>query len=560
MSVKTFLLHVCASSLALAQTQLQVDTLRTQLQSIQNKAAASLQIVESPSRPLNWKELVDADAAGVQLLAGQTRTTLSQVTTRSTSVSSGTNLQAALDLAQPGDTLVLEAGVEYKGNFILPKKVGTGVITITSSRMSELPAAGQRVTPADSAAMPRIVSANASAALATAPGAHHYRVVGVEFTTPAGVYNGGIVQLGSGNDTTDAALPYEIELDRVYVHGDTTVGSKRGVAFNGKALTVRNSWISDIKSKTQDAQAICGWNGPGPFVIVNNRLEATGENIMFGGAEPYLVGVTPSDITISGNHITKPLSWRGIWPVKNLLELKTGRRVLISGNILENNWTSAQVGYAILVKPGTENVKTAAITTDVTITNNIVRHSTGGINILGRNSTGGFVSNVSVRNNLFDDLGANWGTPPSLFSIIAGGDGIVIENNTAIATTLNTALTFDSTYAANNFVMRSNIVARGNYGVKGSGTAEGTATLTKYTPASIFTNNVIYGPGFNSAIYPSMNYFAAAVADIGFEDLAAGNVTLRAGSLYKGKGANGRDPGVDYAAVTAATQTVINGR
>ena len=560
MPFKRLLFYVYASSLALAQTQLQVDTLRTQLQSIQDKAAESLQIVESPSRPLNWKELVDADAAGVQLLAGQTRTTLSQVTTRSTYVSSGTNLQAALDLAQPGDTLVLEAGVEYKGNFILPAKAGTGVITITSSRMAELPAAGQRVTPANNVAMPRIVSANGSAALATAPGAHHYRIVGVEFTTPAGVYNGSIVQLGSGNETTDAALPYEIELDRVYIHGDPTVGSKRGVAFNGKALTVRNSWISDIKSNTQDAQAVCGWNSPGPFVITNNRLEATGENIMFGGAEPALVGVTPSDITITANHITKPLSWRGSWPVKNLLELKTGRRVLISGNILENNWTSLQVGYAILLKPGAENVKTIAITSDVTITNNIVRHSAGGINILGHNTTGGSVTNVIIRNNLFDDLGANWGGSPSLFSIIAGGNGIIIENNTAISTTLNTALTFDGTYTASNFVMRSNIIGRGNYGVKGSGIAEGAATLTKYTPASIFTNNVIYGPGFNSAVYPSMNYFTAAVADIGFEDLAAGNVALRAGSLYKSKGANGRDPGVDYAAVTAATKTVINGR
>jgi hypothetical protein len=469
-------------------------------------------------------------------------------------------LQAALDLAQPGDTLVLEAGVEYKGNFILPKKVGTAVITITGSRMSELPATGQRVTPANSAAMPRIVSASGAAAIATAPGAHHYRIVGVEITTPSGIYNGGIVQLGYGNETTDAAQPYEIELDRVYIHGDAAVGSKRGVALNGKALTVRNSWISDIKSNTQDAQAICGWNGPGPFVIVNNRLEATGENIMFGGAEPYLVGVTPSDITITGNHIMKPLSWRGTWPVKNLLELKTGRRVLISGNILEYNWGSSQVGYAILLKPGTENVKTIAITADVTITNNIVRHSAGGINILGRNSTGGSVTNVIIRNNLFDDLGANWGNPPSLFSILAGGNGIVIENNTAISTTLNTALTFDGAYAANNFVMRSNIVARGNYGVKGSGTAEGTATLSKYAPGSIFTHNVIYGAGLNSGVYPTMNYFAPSAADIGFEDLAASNVTLRAVSLYKGKSANGRDPGVDYVAVTDATKTVINGR
>jgi hypothetical protein len=121
-------------------------------------------------------------------------------------------------------------------------------------------------------------------------------------------------------------------------------------------------------------------------------------------------------------------------------------------------------------------------------------------------------------------------------------------------------LTFDGTDPVNNFVMSSNIVARGNYGVKGSGIAEGTATLNKYTPGWIFTNNVIYGSGVNSAAYPPMNYFASTITDIGFEDIATGNVSLRTGSLYKGKGADGRDPGMDYAALTGATRSVLNGR
>ena len=558
--MKRLLFHLCVSSLAIAQTQLQIDTLRTQLQSIQDKTSSSLKIVENPARPLNWKELVDSDAATVQSLADQTRATLLQVTTRSMAISAGTSLQAALDLAQPGDTLILEAGAEYKGNFILPAKTGTAVITITSSRASELPAEGQRVKPSDKFAMPRIVSANSGAAIATAPGAHHYRLVGLEIATPPGVYNGGIVQLGGGSETTATALPYEIELDRVYIHGDSSVGSKRGVAINGKSLIVRNSWISDIKSNSQDAQAICGWNGPGPFAINNNYLEATGENIMFGGAEPALLGVTPSDITITGNYIAKPLSWRGTWPVKNLLELKTGRRVLISGNILENNWNSAQVGYALLVKPGAENIKTIAITSNVKITNNIIRHSAGGVNILGRNTTGGSVANVIISNNLFEDLGSSWGASISLFSIVSGGSDIVIENNTATSTTLNSALTFDGTDPVNDLVMRSNIVARGNYGVKGSGYGEGAATLNKYTPGWIFTNNVIYGSGLNAAVYPPMNYFTSSVSDVGFENLSIDNVGLRTGSLYEGKGADGRNPGVDFGALAGATQGVLTGR
>ena len=527
---------------------------------MQNEAASSLSIVNSPIKPLNWKELVDPDLAGMESPGVQTRKAVAQATTRSMPVLGGMSLQEALDAAQPGDTLILQAGVEYRGNFILPNKLGDAMITITSSRLSELPAEGQRVTPANSFAMPRIVAPNEFPALASAHGAHHYRVVGVELTT-AGMYNYGIVQLGQGSETTEAALPHDIELDRVYIHGDPAVGSKRGVALNGKALTVRNSWISDFKSRTQEAQAICGWNGPGPFAILNNYLEATGENIMFGGGEPALAGVTPSDITIAGNYISRPVQWRGVWPVKNLLELKTGRRVLIFGNILENNWLSQQVGYAILLKPGSENIKTPAITADVTITNNIVRHSAGGINILGRNNTGGYVANVVIRNNLFEDIGTNWGSALSLFSILSGGNGIVIANNTATPSTLNTLLQFDgSAYPATNFMMRSNIVSRSKSGIKGTGTGEGTATLNRYAPGSMVDYNVIYGPGFNSAWYPAANYFTSTWTEIGWEDVANGNFNLRAHSFYKGRTPNGLDPGVDYAELTAATAHTLSGR
>jgi hypothetical protein len=49
------------------------------------------------------------------------------------------NVQAALNAAQPGDTIVLEAGASYVG-FRLPYKVGTGTdvdwITITAASIA----------------------------------------------------------------------------------------------------------------------------------------------------------------------------------------------------------------------------------------------------------------------------------------------------------------------------------------------------------------------------------------------------------------------------------------
>ena len=58
-----------------------------------------------------------------------------------------------------------------------------------------------------------------------------------------------------------------------------------------------------------DTQAICGWNGPGPYTITNNYLEAAGENILFGGADPSIPNLVPSNITVTGNYLTKQLAW-----------------------------------------------------------------------------------------------------------------------------------------------------------------------------------------------------------------------------------------------------------
>src|SRR5207244_12647765 len=135
---------------------------------------------------------------------------------------------------------------------------------------------------------------------------------------------------------------------RGHIHRLAGQAGGRGVVRNGSRLAVIDSYLADFKDQTQDAQAIEGWNGPGPFMIVNNYLEATGENAMFGGADPSIVNLVPSDIEIRHNYFFKPTSWRGVWAaVKNLFELKNARRVLVEGNIFENNWIASQAGCAI---------------------------------------------------------------------------------------------------------------------------------------------------------------------------------------------------------------------
>ena len=364
-------------------------------------------------------------------------TTYVAPTGRQTSVPAGGDLQGALNAAQPGDVLILQSGATYTGNFTLPAKSGTGWIHIQGTALSSLPAPGVRVGPTQANLMPKIVSPNTMAALTTAAGAHHYRFVGIEITTTwasTSATNFGLVALEApGGNTTLAQVPTDLVFDRCYIHGTPTGNVRRGVLMNSARTAVVDSHLSDLHEVGADSQAIGGWNGPGPFKIVNNYLAGAGENIMFGGADPRINNLVPSDIEIRKNHIAKPLTWRaghpsyaGIpWSVKNLFELKNAQRVLIDGNLLENNWADAQNGYGILFTVrNQQGTAPWSVVRDVTFTNNIVRHSGAGLSILGRdyNHPSQQTQRILIQNNLVEDVGARLGRQRDLRADHGRGD------------------------------------------------------------------------------------------------------------------------------------------
>jgi hypothetical protein len=227
-------------------------------------------------------------------------------------VNAGADLQAALDAARPGDTILLEAGATFVGNFRLPVHGGTAFVTVRSAAPDALlPPAGARITPAHARHLPAIKSPNAQPALATAPGAAYWRLTFLEFqATRQGQFD--IITLGdgSGAQTQLSQVPHDLVLDRVYVHGDPLLGQKRGIALNSASTTIRNSHVSDIKTIGQDSIAVGGWNGPGPYVIENNYLEASSIVFLLGGADPAIRDLVPADITFRGNTVRRPLQWR----------------------------------------------------------------------------------------------------------------------------------------------------------------------------------------------------------------------------------------------------------
>ena len=475
---------------------------------------------------------------------------------RTVHVPAGQSLQAALNNARRGDVITLDPGATYQGPFRLPRIDGNGWIVITSKRADDdLPKSGGRVQPEHWSRMPKLVSASAPVINAE-PGAHHFRLLGLEIAPIAGSYLRTLIDLGSEASAL-AAVPHDLVIDRCYLHGDPQRGARRGIALNARSVAIVDSHFADFKEVGADSQAIAGWNGPGPFRIANNYLEGAGENVMFGGADPRIANLVPSDIEIVGNVFAKPLEWKAddpryggvAWTVKNLFELKNARRVLIAGNLFEYNWPQAQNGFAILFTVRNQDGQAPwSVVEDVMFRDNVVRHVAGGINILGHddNHPSRQTSRIAIVNNVFADVGGQWGHG-RLFQLLDGTRDVVIDHNTAFQTG---SVLFGGDHRPHlGFVFQNNIVSGGSSGIYGSSTGQGGPTLARYFPGATVRRNLFIGG--TSERFPGDNFFPASVEDVGTKPVITGDSFAQVAPRYAGVATDGGDPGARLGAVSA---------
>jgi hypothetical protein len=466
-------------------------------------------------------------------------------------IQAGGDLQAALNNAAPGDTIVLAAGATFTVNFVLPAKSGSGVITVRTSTPDALLPEGSRVGPASAPLLARIVAPDQALAIATARAASNYRLVGLEVTVASSVSRSyglvGLGETGANQDTLDE-VPQNISVERCWIHGNASATVRRGIALNSGSTTVRDCYLSDFHEVANDAQAICGWNGPGPFTIENNYLEAAAENVLFGGADPSVPYLVPSDITFRRNYCSKPISWKGgspHWSVKNIFELKNAQRVTVDGNTFENCWADGQNGMAILITPRNQDGTAPwTVVQDVTFTNNVVRHVAGGVNILGADNHNPSqpTRRITIRNNLFDDVSsAAYGGPGRWIQTINGPSNVTFDRNTCIQTD---NITMADGASAPGFVFTGNIALHNDYGVIGTGTGIGLPTLNTYYAGYVFSGNVLVGG--DPARYPAGNSFPATLGAVGFVSPSTGDYHLAASSPFRGVA------GADVDQITAA--------
>lgn len=514
-----------------------------------------------------------------------------------------TDLQKAIDNAELGSIIRIDAGMTLRGSYILRnKKNGKGWIIITTSHQELLP--HQRIDPqgvtnnkdypTQASVMPKIITVNPAGVpcFTTEPQSHHYRLVGLEITADTTVKESyGLVNLGDVSQKQNSlqSMPHHYIVDRCYIHGHSkgTI-MKYGVGLHCANAAIIDSYISDFHSIGFDAQAISGINGTGPFKIINNYLEASGENIMFGGAAPAIAGLVPSDIEIRNNYLYKPLRWRTTsplyegkhWTIKNLFELKTGRRVLLEGNILENSWADlpiGQSGYAILLTVRTENGKAMqADVSDITIQHNIIKNCGAGITLSGKddNSQGNQSKRILIQSNIFENInGAEFGdnniNGPNDGTFIKMGEpqDVIIRYNTILQSGPVTWVTKPvKGFTFTDNTVQSYKTKAGYQGIYGPGYVQGNATIAHYFPditdasKRIHRNVFIGGDSLRYISVISQNYFPKERAMVGFSDgifTDYRKYTLSAQSPYSKGSTEGKNIGADINAIDSALKFTI---
>jgi hypothetical protein len=536
-------------------------------------------------------------------------------------VKAGEDPSGVLERASCGDVVELQAGATFDHLTVPAKKCDDAhwIIIRTSAPDAKLPPEGTRLTPcyagvASLPGRPAFACESAENVLAKIeftgragngpillePGANHYRFLGLEVTradSPAVVHNLVIPHEGTAD---------HIILDRMWLHGDAHHETVRGVMLSHiQYAAVVDSYFTDFHCIARtgtctDAQAIAGGvgNDPmGPFKIVNNFLEASGENILLGGGGGT---ATPADIEIARNHMFKPMTWMKGQPgfiggpdgspfiVKNLFELKNAERVLLEGNVLENAWGGfSQVGFAILLGPKNQAAGPLSICptcriTDVTIRYNTIHNVGGGLqmgnglNVHGAAAKDG--GRYSIHDVVIDDIKGDPEFYRGAFALIATAPGetaatplhdVTIDHVTAFPPRflviiggprngphMDRLMITNSIFAGTD----SPVFSTGGGVDKNCASGPGGRSLDMvlhscFTSFRFDHNVLIDGLGG----WPKGNQTAKNAEDVGLVNYAGGNggnYRLSPKSKFKHTASDQKDPGADIDAIEQATKGV----
>jgi hypothetical protein len=556
-------------------------------------------------------------------------------------VNAGENLQAAINASACGDTIKLEDGAVWQGYITLPERSGCAEYT-TITRQGTVPdaydviagcyqkgptfVAEQAKRASCRAAIIAQYETNAPVLLGPTTveacvtgGVHvfipwnsdYWKFVGIEIeeqSTSVGCPVYVSVSIGLRvSDLTNATvvgdLPHHIIFDRVSCHGNPTGDYVRCILANGNDIEVINSVFYEIHSNAGgDSQAFMSYNSEGRHVIRNNYIEAAGENLLWGGADPVITDLLPTDITVEDNFLTKDWTWWAYcdrlntqygyactpgptsWMSKNNLECKICVDLTFHGNIIENSWQQDQPGPLVLFQSVAQQGPCAwCVVEGVTGYGNVIRHGGVGINIAGASVFNGgsdMGGDMYFHDNLIYGLRRFYSIDQSIigaygncFDVISGSSGTAAADSyTNVWFIHNTcdqngnpgnwgetgAVGSGGAAAFTTPIVRDNIFCLGPYGgaITFQGAwpsyAEGTEAWNAYAPGGYVLSNNVYGEcgGVGNTVpHPADNWMISGAAWLAiFTDYTTYDFTVATGSAYEAGGARDASDGLDLGA------------
>lgn len=489
-------------------------------------------------------------------------------------VTTAQQLVDAYNLCNGGEEIVIPAGTIITGHIELPSRSFSDYVTIRSS--GTMPNVWDRITP-NSSQLATIKGQFVNVpTLRIRNGASKLRFIGINFQpfeqTTTDQFS--LVEVGDLGQSSYTTNPSKIIFQHIVMNPPDTTMVRHGMAVEGYKIAVISSWIGNIFTRcfqgsgcVTDSNAFFSLNGKGAHVYLNSYIEASSENILYGGDNVSVDGGIPTNVEIRRCYFFKRTAWKPnptpLYNIKNLIEFKIGRRVYLEGNIFENHWLGADAGQpnAINISAISEVNSPWSVNEDIIFENNKVINMPSGVLLANANGTN--VSdydtrksiNIKFKNMLFDKF--NEVDYQRRLFITNGVEDASFDRITQIDTNLATGrLAFIARPSDYRINLTNSIVGMGtdyqifssygwgrcalNWGTGGTGNADPCTPNGQWN----VSNNIFVRYNTNPLITPPANNCDAAVGfnAVGFLDLAGGNYRLTgSGACYQGQTNIGAD-------------------